>query len=119
MIVFIAVLVISALILALLFKYKSQIPSANKKILGFLVLVLALLIGLYNFMQEKESEFLSTLKLAFAQGQEIECEFNKEQIIITKDEFNLINGTMSFIGKPDSKLSGTSIELSHCKVSDK
>lgn len=108
------ILVLGGLILA-----RSGFSKRAKILSGVLLLALALLIGIYNLLQDKEGEELGAIKNAFKQGEKIRCRFENGEQVITQEEFNLINGTMSFLGKPNTRLSGIAIPLQSCYVESK
>lgn len=95
---------------------KSKISSKTKMILGICVLSLAVLIGVYNLLQNKQTQNLERLKTAFASGVPLTCSFQGKQLSVTTQNFTLSNGTMSFQGRADSKYNRIIIPLQDCDI---
>ncbi|RDU60553.1 hypothetical protein [Helicobacter marmotae] len=115
--IFILTLLLLVALILLFSKYKQYLSTKNKTILGISFLLLAGLIGLYNILQEQESEYLNALKSAFMRDESIECTYQGKSITINQQNFNFSNGTMSFQGK--SNASHIIIPLQDCTIADK
>lgn len=115
-IVFVIILCIVVVLGFVMARSQDSFSSRNKLILLSLVILLVSSIGVYNLLQSEQSEMQGSLKLAFVQGEKIICSFEGRELSIKREDFNLINGTMSFLGKPNTSLSGISIPLQHCHV---
>lgn len=105
-------------IFVLLSKYKEQISRKSKIIIGICFLALAALIGIYNILQENESEKLNALKSAFLREKPIECKYQGKDMIVSAKDFNLSNGTMSFQGKSNASFSHIVIPLQDCVLKE-
>ena len=81
-------------------------------------LTLAGLIGIYNILQENESEKLNALKSAFLREKPIECKYQGKDMIVSAKDFNLSNGTMSFQGKSNASFSHIVIPLQDCVLKE-
>lgn len=105
-------------VFVLLSKYKEQISRKSKIIIGICFLALAGLIGIYNILQENESEKLNALKSAFLREKPIECKYQGKDMIVSAKDFNLSNGTMSFQGKSNASFSHIVIPLQDCVLKE-
>ena len=95
---------------------KSKLSSKTKIILGICILSLALLIGVYNLLQNKQTLNLERLKTAFVSETPLICNFQGKQLRVTTQNFTLSNGTMSFQGRADSKYNRIIIPLQDCDI---
>ncbi len=95
---------------------KSNMSKKTKMILGICVLSVGILIGVYNLLQEKQSQNLNLLKTAFMSQAPLICHFQGKSLSITSQSFTLSNGTMSFQGKPDTKYNHIVIPLQDCSL---
>lgn len=117
-VIFILLLVLFVIVGLMLAQNKDKIPRKTKIILGVCLLLIALLIGIYNSLQEKESEELSLLKNAFTHNKNLTCTFASRTLTISAEHFILSNGTMSFQGKSNTPYNGIIIPLQDCKIND-
>lgn len=95
---------------------KSKLSTKTKVILGICILSLAILIGVYNLLQNKQTQNLERLKTAFVSETPLTCNFQGKQLRVTTQNFTLSNGTMSFQGKADSKYNRIIIPLQDCDI---
>lgn len=95
---------------------KSSFSIKTKVILGICVLSLIVLIGVYNLLQNKQTQNLERLKTAFASEIPLTCSFQGRNLSITSKDFTLSNGTMSFQGRADSKYNRIIIPLKDCDI---
>lgn len=95
---------------------KSKLSTKTKVILGICILSLAILIGIYNLLQNKQTLNLERLKTAFVSEVPLTCSFQDRNLIITSKDFSLSNGTMSFQGRADSKYNRIIIPLQDCDI---
>ncbi|WP_301193646.1 hypothetical protein [Helicobacter japonicus] len=116
--IFLLILLLLVFIFVLLSKYKEQISRKSKIIIGICFLTLAGLIGIYNILQENESEKLNALKSAFLREKPIECKYQGKDMIVSAKDFNLSNGTMSFQGKSNASFSHIVIPLQDCVLKE-
>ncbi|MDE7235281.1 hypothetical protein [Helicobacter japonicus] len=116
--IFLLTLLLLVFIFVLLSKYKEQISRKSKIIIGICFLALAGLIGIYNILQENESEKLNALKSAFLREKPIECKYQGKDMIVSAKDFNLSNGTMSFQGKSNASFSHIVIPLQDCVLKE-
>ncbi|TLD87478.1 hypothetical protein LS66_008145 [Helicobacter sp. MIT 03-1614] len=117
-IIFILLLVFFVVVGVILAQNKDKIPRKTKIVLGLCLLLIALLIGIYNILQEKESEEFSRLKSAFMHNKILTCAFQSRTLTISAEHFILSNGTMSFQGKSNTPYNGIIIPLQDCKIND-
>lgn len=116
--IFLLILLLLVFVFVLLSKYKEQISRKSKIIIGICFLALAALIGIYNILQENESEKLNALKSAFLREKPIECKYQGKDMIVSAKDFNLSNGTMSFQGKSNASFSHIVIPLQDCVLKE-
>lgn len=116
--IFLLTLLLFVFIFILLAKYKEQISRKHKIIIGVCFLALAGLIGIYNTLQESESENLNTLKSAFLRQAPIYCKYQGKDILVSAENFNFSNGTMSFQGKSHTDSSHMIIPLQDCTIKE-
>lgn len=116
--IFLLILLLLVFVFVLLSKYKEQISRKSKIIIGIYFLALAALIGIYNILQENESEKLNALKSAFLREKPIECKYQGKDMIVSAKDFNLSNGTMSFQGKSNASFSHIVIPLQDCVLKE-
>uniref|UniRef100_UPI0025B4D7B9 hypothetical protein n=1 Tax=Helicobacter japonicus TaxID=425400 RepID=UPI0025B4D7B9 len=105
--IFLLILLLLVFIFVLLSKYKEQISRKSK-----------IIIGIYNILQENESEKLNALKSAFLREKPIECKYQGKDMIVSAKDFNLSNGTMSFQGKSNASFSHIVIPLQDCVLKE-
>lgn len=109
------VLILLCIVALLLILAKSEGSKKQRIIVALSVLVILALIGVYNILQESQSERLVSLKSAFLQKQDITCTYQKREIVVNSKDFSLSNGTMSFQGKSD-EFKGIIIPLQDCAL---
>lgn len=87
--------------------------SRKQKIIAIIFLVmLAAAIGAYSYFQNRSDRNDLMLQIAFLNGQSLEC----EEIIVSKENFNLVTGTLNFIGKKNGPMSNIIIPLEKCSI---
>ncbi|PAF52573.1 hypothetical protein [Helicobacter sp. 13S00477-4] len=110
-----AILLVLLLTLSLLYFILRDfgIIKLKQKIIAVCVLVLlGILAAIYSYFQSKSDKNDLLLQTAFLRGESLEC----NGIIINKENFNLVTGTLSFIGKKDSVMNNIMVPLDNCKI---
>jgi len=84
------------------------------------MIILSFLIGwflifTYTLYQNKKRDYHKLLLYHFKHGKVLIC----EDINITKDKFNFVDGTLTFVGKEESEFDGIIIPIDKCKIKDK
>lgn len=112
---FIGIFIVLALAFLLIFFVLKDFGVISKKqtlIVISILVILAIIIGIYSYFQSKSDKNDMILQLAFLQGKSLEC----DNVIVNKENFNFVSGTLSFIGKKNSAMNNMIIPLSGCKV---
>ena len=106
--------ILFALLLGI-FVYAALNRSFNKKqklVSIILSILLVVLISIYTIVQNKSNRVDFEIIAAYNRGEVLEC----EGIEVSNKEFTLSNGTLSFLGKKDSKHYGKIISISKCRI---
>ena len=106
--------ILFALLLGI-FVYAALNRSFNKKqklISIILSVLLVVLVSIYTILQNKSNRVDFEIIAAFNRGEILKC----DGIEISNKEFNLSNGTLSFLGKKDSKYYGKIVSISKCSI---
>ena len=77
--------------------------------------VVVVLIGAYIFMQDKSETNIHELLLAYHNGKPVICDGVK----INNNDFNLVTGTNTFVGKQKSSYNGYAISIETCQIGEK
>ncbi|TLD97641.1 hypothetical protein LS71_002545 [Helicobacter jaachi] len=115
-VIFILTLLLFVLIGLFIGKNKGQFSKKTKIILGISLLGIALLIGLYNMLQDTESKKLDSIKNAFLNHMPLQCKNGTQSLQVSGEHFTLSYGTMSFQGKADSPFAYVIIPLQTCEI---
>ncbi|RAX52048.1 hypothetical protein CCY99_07815 [Helicobacter sp. 16-1353] len=105
-IILIAILVGSTLY----FLFKNKFNKRNRIILSILFIVILIIIGIYTFMQDGNNKKDADIIASFLRGESVEC----GDLTINQQNFTFINGTLSFVGKKDTKFFGKTIPIEQC-----
>ncbi|PAF41310.1 hypothetical protein [Helicobacter sp. 11S03491-1] len=79
------------------------------------LIVFGILIALYSYFQSQSDRKDFMLQTAFKRGESLEC----NGIIINKENFNLVTGTLSFIGKKNTPMNNIIVPLDKCNIIQK
>lgn len=110
-----AIFLVLALTLLLLYFILRDfgIITSKQKIIALTALILfGVLAAIYSYFQSKSDKNDMMLQTAFLRGQSLEC----DGIIINKENFNLVTGTLSFIGKKNGPMNNIIISLDKCTI---
>ncbi|WP_104625436.1 hypothetical protein [Helicobacter felis] len=84
----------------------------KQKILGALVLtLLGGVVGFYTYEQDRINRAQMDLQRAFLRGETLLC----GHVEVNNKNFNLVTGTLSFLGKPNGPMKDTLIDLQSCQ----
>lgn len=90
--------------------FRNRFTKRNKIILSVLFVVIVILLGVYTIRQDDRSQKTADLIAQFNRGETLQCgEFE-----INSKDFNLISGTLSFVGKQNTQMQGQTIPMSKC-----
>ncbi|WP_104714388.1 hypothetical protein [Helicobacter cetorum] len=109
------VAVVLLLTLSLLFLVLKDfgLISPKQKILAFLIVgIIGLGIGVYTYKQNKQNKREIALQRAFLRGETLLC----KDIKVNKKTFNLVSGTLSFLGKKQSPMQDVFVDLDSCHL---
>ncbi|PAF41896.1 hypothetical protein [Helicobacter sp. 11S02596-1] len=112
---FLAIFLVLALTLSLLYFILKDfgIITPKQRTIALVALVLfGVFAGVYSYFQSKSDKNDMMLQTAFLRGQSLEC----NGVIINRENFNLVTGTLSFIGKKDGPMNNIIIPLDNCKI---
>lgn len=85
--------------------------SKKQKIIGFLViLAIGIGIGIYSFQKSQDDKKIFLLRMEFLRGKPLMC----QNLSVDAKNFNLVDGTLSLIGKDHTPYKNMSIQLSDC-----
>lgn len=115
-VIFILILLLLIAFIITFTQGKENVSRKSKLIFALSAFLLVALIAIYNYLQDKKSEEISLLRDAFLQGKSLECKIQSQLYTITKDTFNFSNGTMSFLGKPNTEFNHLIIPLQECTI---
>lgn len=112
--IFLLFIVALVMLMQLLTKY--NLVSYKMRVgVGIALVVLAICIGIFTFKQDKNAAHLTQLTQSFLQGETLFCEMNTNLLEVNNKSFNFISGTLTFMGKDDSKYKRVIIPLKACK----
>lgn len=115
-VIFILILLLVIFAILAFTQGRENISFKSKLTFALSVITLIVLIAVYNYLQDKKSEEISLLRNAFLQGKPLICKAQSQSYTITKDTFNFSNGTMSFLGKPNTEFNHLIISLQECAL---
>lgn len=115
-VIFILILLLLVAFIVTFTQGKENISRKGKLTFTLSAFLLIVFIAVYNYLQDKKSEETSLLRDAFLQGKPLKCKSQSQPYIITKDTFNFSNGTMSFLGKPNTEFNHLIIPLQECTI---
>lgn len=81
----------------------------HKLLLLFLGVIL--LAALYEFLQVSRSQDQAQLITLFRQGKTLTCGTQE----VDQERFNFVSGTLTFVGKTQTPLSGITLSLKDCR----
>lgn len=114
-IVLCAIVVLLVLLVQILAR-RELIAQSVRISIGVLLLIVALGIGVFTFFQDKNEAKYTQLAQAFLQGKTLICKVGTKDIAVSQKEFNFISGTLTLMGKRESKFLQTTIPLKACEL---
>ena len=91
--------------------FYTELDTRQKVTATLVVLFFVMGAIFYNLLQQKKAEHLRGVILHFNQGKELQC----GDIIVSKADFTLSEGTQIFIGKKESVHAGRMLQASGCE----
>lgn len=82
----------------------------KKPLIALLVVAIIILASAYATLQKQRAKREAHLITLFRQGKTLECQGLK----VSEREFNLVSGTLSFVGKARTPHHGVTISLDSC-----
>lgn len=108
-----AVLVLVLVLLWMLLRDFGLI-SFKQKIVSVVVLsVLGIFLMFYTYEQDQANQVQTALQRAFLRGETLVC----KGIKVNNKDFNLVTGTLSFLGKKNTPMQGMLVDLQTCNFS--
>ncbi|PAF48377.1 hypothetical protein BKH46_00210 [Helicobacter sp. 12S02634-8] len=110
-----AIFLVLALTLILLYFVLRDfgIITTKQKIIALVVLIaFGVFATIYSYFQSKSDKNDMLLQTAFLRGESLEC----GGVIINRENFNLVTGTLSLIGKKNGPMNNIIISLDTCKI---
>lgn len=110
----IVILVVLVILLIVQLLVRFEILSANARfVVGVVLLFVAICIGVFTSMQDKNESYIRQLSEVFLQGRNITCKLNGDNIDVNNTKFNFVSGTLSVIGK-EGEYYKVNIPLKNC-----
>ncbi|WP_104749534.1 hypothetical protein [Helicobacter cynogastricus] len=106
--------IVLALVLILLwfiFKDFGLVRFKQKLLSALALVVLGGMVGFYTYEQDKNNRAQMDLQRAFLRGETLLC----GHVEVNNKNFNLVTGTLSFLGKPNGPMKDTLIDLQSCQ----
>ncbi|MFC3848040.1 hypothetical protein ACFOPX_05810 [Helicobacter baculiformis] len=100
------------LLLWLLLKDFGLVRFKQKFISAGILLLLGGVVGFYTYEQDRTNRTQMDLQRAFLRGETLLCSNHVE---VNNKNFNLVTGTLSFLGKPNGPMKDTLIDLQSCQ----
>ncbi|WP_104747566.1 hypothetical protein [Helicobacter cetorum] len=109
----VAVVLLLTLFLLFLVLKDFGLISPKQKILAFLIVgIIGVSIGVYTYKQNKQNRREIALQRAFLRGETLLC----KDIKVSNQTFNLVSGTLSFLGKKQTPMKDVFVDLDFCHV---
>ncbi|WP_104696036.1 hypothetical protein [Helicobacter salomonis] len=106
--------IVLALVLLLLWLLLKDfgLTRLKQKLMGvFALALLGGVVGFYTYEQDRANRTQIDLQRAFLRGETLLC----NHVEVNNKNFNLVTGTLSFLGKPNSPMKDTLIDLQSCQ----
>lgn len=88
--------------------------SKQDRLIGLLIVALIIILAvIYEYKRESDRNRDFILIEAFENGQKLYC---RGKNLVSKDEYNYISGTNTFIGKPESNVSLRRFSVGECSL---
>lgn len=109
------VLLLTAILMFFVLQDFGIASRKQKAIVIILLFLFTVTVGAYSYFQNRSDKNDLMLQISFLNGQSLEC----EEIIVSKENFNLVTGTLNFIGKKSGPMKNIIIPLEKCKIIEK
>ncbi|MDO7252797.1 hypothetical protein [Helicobacter cappadocius] len=76
------------------------------------LVILGIFIMIYSYFQSRSDKNDMILQATFLRGGSLDC----DDVIVNKENFNLVTGTLSFIGKKNGPMNNIIISLDKCRI---
>ncbi|PAF53271.1 hypothetical protein BKH42_07025 [Helicobacter sp. 13S00482-2] len=87
--------------------------TPKQKLIGISgLVVLGIFILIYSYFQSRSDKNDMILQATFLRGGSLDC----DDVIVNKENFNLVTGTLSFVGKKNGPMNNIIIPLDKCKI---
>ncbi|WP_120943989.1 MULTISPECIES: hypothetical protein [Helicobacter] len=106
------VLILVLILLWILLKDFGLWRLQQKLVSAGVLLLLGGLVGFYTYKQDRANQAQVDLQRAFLRGETLVCQ---NHISVDNKNFNLVTGTLSFLGKPNGPMKDTLIDLQSCQ----
>ncbi|GAA8182668.1 hypothetical protein NP0158_13880 [Helicobacter pylori] len=112
----VAVVLFLTLILLFLVLRDFGLASPKQKILAFLIVgIIGASISVYTYKQNQQNQQEIALQRAFLRGETLFC----KGIKVNNQTFNLVSGTLSFLGKKQTPMKDVLVDLDSCQTLQK
>lgn len=106
------VLFLALLIFYFLLRDFGVITKKQKLISIAVLFVLGVFMIVYSYFQSRSDKNDMILQATFLRGGSLEC----DNVVVNRENFNLVTGTLSFIGKKNGPMNNIIIPLDKCKI---
>ncbi|RVZ16316.1 hypothetical protein EC528_01550 [Helicobacter pylori] len=112
-----AVVLFLTLILLFLVLRDFGLASPKQKLVAFLIIVgvIGASISVYTYQQNQQNQQEIALQRAFLRGETLLC----KGIKVNNQTFNLVSGTLSFLGKKQTPMKDVLVDLDSCQTLQK
>ncbi len=112
----VAVVLFLTLILLFLVLRDFGLASPKQKLVAFLIVgVIGASISVYTYQQNQQNQQEIALQRAFLRGETLLC----KGIKVNNQTFNLVSGTLSFLGKKQTPMKDVLVDLDSCQTLQK
>ncbi|WP_231258091.1 hypothetical protein [Helicobacter pylori] len=111
-----AVVLFLTLVLLFLVLRDFGLASPKQKILAFLIVgIIGASISVYTYQQNQQNQREIALQRVFLRGETLLC----KGIKVNNQTFNLVSGTLSFLGKKQTPMKDVLVDLDSCQTLQK
>lgn len=94
----------------LYFVIRKRLNKLNMIIVGILFVIIIIVVGFYTFSQNQTGKKDADLIASFLRNENLQC----GDIVVNKNNFNFISGTLSFVGKENTDFFRNVIPIEKC-----
>ncbi|MGT0057447.1 hypothetical protein V5H70_03965 [Helicobacter pylori] len=111
-----AVVLFLTLVLLFLVLGDFSLASPKQKLVAFLIVgIIGASISVYTYQQNQQNQREIALQRAFLRGDTLLC----KGIKVNNQTFNLVSGTLSFLGKKQTPMKDVLVDLDSCQTLQK